>query len=313
MVGLKTMREISWIAILGTLATTITVVMICILSVLGGNSSVEHVWVDANYPYAFTGFVFAFGGHNVFPAIQNEMRSKIHFEKMLNWSFLLIALLYIPPCIFGYLYFGMHTQRSILDSLSGDVSQLVTVAITIHVWLTLPIINNPLNLWLENSLQVDDKKSAILWRTILRTINLILQLIVACTVPRFEDFMALIVATTVSATMFFCPCLFYLKLYWPKIPWWEVTWICFILLFATMASVIQLYSVVVQLYIGLSGKLFSPAMWFFWTILGCVTYIGVVGFGMGIWHISNYHQNLSEVYNTITRSTAVTLNVNRAE
>jgi len=79
-VGLKTMKEISWIAVVGMLSTTFTVIIICIYSVLIGNKSSDHEWVAVeSYPYAFSTFVFAFGGHNVFPAIQDSMRTKKKF------------------------------------------------------------------------------------------------------------------------------------------------------------------------------------------------------------------------------------------
>jgi len=71
-------------------------------------------------------------------------------------------------------------------------------------------------------------------------------------------------------------------------------WIFIVLLFATLGSVIGMYSTFVQIYSDLSGTLFSPDMWFFWTILACVTYVGVVVLGMCIWQISNYHEDVAD-------------------
>jgi len=216
------MKEISLIAIAGMLATTFTVIIVCIFSVISGDSSAEHQWVEVDsYPYAFSSFVFAFGGHNVFPTIQDTMRSKKNFDKMLNWSFFVILLLYLPPCVFGYLYFGKTVQSPILLSIgTGYVSQMATIAITLHIWFTLPIVNNPLNIWLEelkakyldkksnveNSIEpIDDNPLyPVLWRIFLRTCIMAFQALIACTVPHFSDVMAFIGASTVSATIFFC-------------------------------------------------------------------------------------------------------------
>lgn len=69
---------------------------------------------------------------------------------MLNVSFLLILLLYLPPAYFGYLCFGQNTDSPILENLkTGIVSELAIIAITLHIWFTLPIIDNPVNLWVK--------------------------------------------------------------------------------------------------------------------------------------------------------------------
>jgi len=220
------------------------------------------------------------------------MKTRNDFDTMLNWSFFIILLLYVPPSVFGYLYFGTAVQSPILASIgTGYVSQIAIGAITLHIFFTLPIVNNPLNLWLEEVLLIEQRPAPVVWRILDRTVLLGIQAVVACTVPHFNDVMAFIGASTVSATIFFFPCFFYLQLYWPKIPKWEVAWIFIVLLFATLGSVIGMYSTFVQIYSDISGDKFNPDMWFFWTILGCVTYVGVVVLGMGIWQISNYHED----------------------
>jgi len=77
-----------------------------------------------------------------------------------------------------------------------------------------------------------------------------------------------------------------------RIPKWEVAWNFVVLLFATLGSVIGLYSAILQIITDVSGVVFSPELWFFWTILGCVTYLAIVGLGMGFWTISNYHEDM---------------------
>lgn len=57
-------------SIFGMLATTFTVIIIVIFSILDRPSeSPSHTWANPSYyPFAFATFVFAFGGHNVFPS-----------------------------------------------------------------------------------------------------------------------------------------------------------------------------------------------------------------------------------------------------
>lgn len=54
MIGLKTMKEISFIAIFGMIATVFTVIVICIFSVIDKEAEPMHTWVEVkSYPFAF--------------------------------------------------------------------------------------------------------------------------------------------------------------------------------------------------------------------------------------------------------------------
>jgi len=220
-VGLKTMKEISWIAILGMIATAFTVVVICVCSVLYGSSnSTGHVILDAQQlPYAFSVFLFAFGGHNVFPAIQESMENKADYDRVMHVSFLATLILYVPPSVLAYIYYGSSIQSPVLLSLgTGIASQLATIAITLHIWLSIPIINNPLNLWVEEAIAARFKYSnkylahSFLTRLILRTLVLAVQTLLACALPFFGDIMAFIGSSFGSATIFFFPCFFLFKI-----------------------------------------------------------------------------------------------------
>uniref|UniRef100_A0A6B2L4V2 Amino acid transporter transmembrane domain-containing protein n=1 Tax=Arcella intermedia TaxID=1963864 RepID=A0A6B2L4V2_9EUKA len=293
---LRTMKEISWIAVAGMMATFFTVVVICIYSVREGDPSSPHSIANLQtYPAAFSSFVFAFGGHNVFPAIQETMRHPNEFNKVMYVSFFLTWLVYLPPCILGYLYFGSAVQSPILLSIdTGIVTQMATISITLHLWFTIPIINNPLFLYIEDLLNVKPKNH--IKRLAIRTTIILVETVVACFVPFFPDVTNFIGSTTICATVFFFPCFFYLKLHWEEISRVEVVGIFGILVLASLGSVIGLYNSVVQLAFDLGGVVFSPEMWFFWTILACVSFLAVVGIGMGMWGISAFYRYNDQVY-----------------
>jgi len=243
---LKTMKEISIIAVFGMVTTTFAVIVILVFSVMYHPDPLpKHYVIKAeSFPYAFATFVFAFGGHNVFPTIQDSMRTTKNFKLMFNIAFVMIMALYLPPCIVGYYYFGEQTASPILHNLkAGVVTDIATIAITLHIWFTLPIIDNPVNLWIEQDwLKVDNSKYEIFLRSGTRTLLLAIQTGIAIGVPFFGDVMAFIGASCVSATVFVLPCIMYLKFYWNMISVLEIIWIFIILLGATLGSTIGLYS-----------------------------------------------------------------------
>jgi amino acid permease len=122
--------------------------------------------------------VFAFGGHNVFPSVQESMANKKDFNRMFNWAFILILLLYVPAAFAGYYAFGDTVQSPVFATpgLSGGVLiQVALVSITIHLLLTLPLVDNPLNLWVEDLLSIDKRSPEFLFRAISRTLILAAQ------------------------------------------------------------------------------------------------------------------------------------------
>jgi len=289
------MKEISWIAVFGMSATTFTVVVICVCAVLQGSiDSPGKVFINAQrYPYAFSVFLFAFGGHNVFPAIQESMSKKEDYNKMMNVSFIATLILYVPPSVCAYLYFGQAVQSSVLDSLgTGVASQLATIAITLHIWLTIPIVNNPLNLWFEELIAARFQYSnrylshSLGTRLVLRTFIIAIETLLACALPYFGDIMAFIGASTVSATIFFFPCFFYLKLKWDKIPNWEKIWVFIVLLFASVGSAIGLYTAITKLVTDVSSIAIDLPNWFFFVIIGCVTWISIVIIVVAMWRLN---------------------------
>jgi amino acid permease len=298
-VGLKTMKEISWVAVFGMSATTLTVVVICVCSVLYGNiHRKDQVFFNAQQiPYAFSVFLFAFGGHNVFPAIQESMENKDDYDKMMNVSFILTLLLYLPPSILAYLCYGSEVQSPVLLSLGkGIPAQVATIAITLHIWLTIPIVNNPLNLWIEEWVASRFKYSNkyishnFLSRFIIRTMVLALQTVIACSLPFFGDIMAFIGASTVSATIFIFPCFFYLKLKWAQIKLLEKIWVFIVLLLATIGSAVGLYTAVVGLVTDVSQNDFSLPDCFFYVIIGCLTYFSIMVIGVCTWKLYENHR-----------------------
>jgi len=205
---------------------------------------------------------------------------------MFDISFLIILALYLPPCIFGYYIFGNGVQSPILGNLQqGVVTDLATIAITLHIWCTIPIVDNPVNLWLEEVLKIDGHRYEVPIRIVSRTILLAVQTGIAILLPHFGDVMAVIGASCVSATVFFFPCLIYLKLYWNKVSNLNLAWICVILLFAVLGSTIGLYSAFIGLIQDTGGIILDIPQYVFYLVVTLATFIGCILIAVALFFI----------------------------
>lgn len=154
---LKTMKEVGIVAALGVATAVLLALLIVFLSIFYPNpNAVHHVVVWDQYPFAFSTFVFSFGGHAIFPSVHAHMKHPHQFNLMFNISYVLVMVLYLPPTITGYLAFGDGTLSPILGNLPNNVYNYIGIwAITIHVLMVFPIILNPVVLAIEELLYLN--------------------------------------------------------------------------------------------------------------------------------------------------------------
>jgi amino acid permease len=84
-------------------------------------------------------------------------------------------------------------------------------------------------------------------RILLRTLVVAFSLAVAVLLPFFSDLMGFIGGSTLSATFLILPCLFHLKLYWPKIPLWEKVLNFAIVVFGVFAGAVACVTAVINI------------------------------------------------------------------
>lgn len=56
----------------------------------------------------------AFGGHSVFPTICSSLTNRKEFPKVVNYAYVIVALVYGAIELAGYLMFGTHTKKEVL-------------------------------------------------------------------------------------------------------------------------------------------------------------------------------------------------------
>ncbi|KAF9392075.1 hypothetical protein CPB97_004371 [Podila verticillata] len=224
----KTMREVAVLSIFGALATTIVVIFVAIAAILDSKNfdtsggvvgPVQHdIVVPRQLPIALATFSFAYGGNVVFPHVEESMKNKRAWNKILLWGMLTVTALYFLCATTGYAVYGDGVKSPIYLNLPGGVSRTIsTIIITLHVLLAIPLFMTTFNLQVERALKLEhrglSKRAEWSYRAIIRTLSMILVATIALFFPYFGQMMSLLGALSEGVLIFVFPVVFYLKLY----------------------------------------------------------------------------------------------------
>uniref|UniRef100_A0A915CPU7 Amino acid transporter transmembrane domain-containing protein n=1 Tax=Ditylenchus dipsaci TaxID=166011 RepID=A0A915CPU7_9BILA len=179
-----------------------------------GRCAPEHKTADfkvTNYFLALGTFIFAYGGHAVFPTIQHDMRKPHEFTKSSILAFSIMVSMYTPVSIMGYMTYGDSLRESVINSLQTKwIQQSVNMLITIHCILTLTIVFNPINQEVEEFFHVPHEFGVK--RVLVRSSTLLAIVFVAESLPTFGPLLDFVGGSTLTLTSLIFPCLFYLYL-----------------------------------------------------------------------------------------------------
>ncbi|KAF9583544.1 hypothetical protein BGW38_009207 [Lunasporangiospora selenospora] len=271
----KTMREVAFLSIFGALSTAIVVVIVMIAAIINSkdlgdmvvkpNGSVgpiihENI-IPRNLPLALATFAFSYGGNVIFPHVEESMKDKRSWNKIVMWGMLTVTVLYFMCSISGYAVYGDIVESPIYKNLPGGAVRTVsTIIITIHVLLAIPLFMTTFNLQIEAALKLESrglsKKMEWIYRGILRTLSMILVATVALFFPYFGQMMALLGALSDAMLTFVFPVVFYLKLYgYKNIGKAELCVMAFIIIVGTAGSAIGTVDAVKELAKAYRGEL----------------------------------------------------------
>uniref|UniRef100_A0A915AQQ4 Amino acid transporter transmembrane domain-containing protein n=1 Tax=Parascaris univalens TaxID=6257 RepID=A0A915AQQ4_PARUN len=190
-----------WLIIVVAMLCTISAV---VLVLLGVSFDMSACLPEAHYPpfkassaiLSLGTFLFAFSGHHAFPTIQHDMKRPHQFTKSVMLGFIMIALLYMPLSVYGYVVYGDSMHSSVIDSVQTTwIRHAADLSIAIHCILTLIIMANPLNQQAEDALNAPHTFG--LTRVVIRSCVLGAMLFCALTLPDFGPFMNLVGSTTI--------------------------------------------------------------------------------------------------------------------
>uniref|UniRef100_A0A8R1DRT2 Aa_trans domain-containing protein n=1 Tax=Caenorhabditis japonica TaxID=281687 RepID=A0A8R1DRT2_CAEJA len=212
---LKSPQDFWWAVVIAMLTTSIAVILIIVGSIIDYSACAPHAQLP---PFKITNLflsmgtlLFSVGGHSAFPTIQHDMKQPKEFTKSVILAFTIMAFMYIPVCIMGYLVYGDSLRDSVIPSIQTVwIQQVINILITIHCILTLTIVFNPLMQEVEDLFKVPQKFG--IQRVLVRTGIMIAVVFVAESVPTFGPLLDLVGGSTLTLTSVILPCLFYLYL-----------------------------------------------------------------------------------------------------
>lgn len=270
----KTMREVAFLSIFGALSTAIVVFIVMIAAILddknfdtiakpdGTVGPVHHdVAIPRNLPIALATFAFSYGGNVIFPHVEESMKNKKAWNKIILWGTLTVTLLYILCSTSGYAVYGDGVKSPIYQNLPGGATRTIsTIIITLHVLLAIPLFMTTFNLQIESALKLENRgfsaKTEWAYRAILRTLSMILVATIALFFPYFGQMMSLLGALSDGMLTFVFPVVFYLKLYgFKRVGKIELLLMALIIIIGTAGSVIGTIDAVKELAKAYRGEL----------------------------------------------------------
>ncbi|VDL70042.1 unnamed protein product [Nippostrongylus brasiliensis] len=164
-----------------------------------------------NFFMAYGTMAFAFGGHAVFPTIQNDMKQPRHFTRSVLMAYALIVLYYGSVSVTGYSVYGASVGEAVIPSVQLQwVQQTVNLMIALHVITTIVIVVSPITQQIEEILKTPHHFG---WqRFLVRTSLFWFIIFVALSVPNFGPLLDLIGASTMTMMTMILPSVFYLYL-----------------------------------------------------------------------------------------------------
>ncbi|KAG0309848.1 hypothetical protein BGZ98_005388 [Dissophora globulifera] len=263
----KTMREVAFLSIFGALSTTVVVVIVTIASIIDSKNvnSVEPIHHDSviprNLPISLATFAFSYGGNVVFPHVEESMKHKRAWNKIVMWGILTVTVLYIMCSTSGYAVYGDTVKSPIYLNLPGGATRTIsTIIITIHVLLAIPLFLTTFNLQIETALRLDSRglsnKIEFLCRAAIRTMSMVLVAAIALFFPYFGQMMSLLGAMSDGMLTFVFPVLFFLKLFGiKKVGKLELLLMVLVIIVGTAGAVIGTIDAIKELAKAYRGEL----------------------------------------------------------
>ncbi|CAI2180086.1 9498_t:CDS:2 [Funneliformis geosporum] len=238
---LKSMKETSWLSVLGALTTgmVVFVVLFTSLADLPNNRDNEHQLINLkNMPIALATVFFSYGGNIVYPHIEASMEHPKEWPKVFSLATATITIFYLLIGVSAYLTYGVTTLSPIYKSLPPGLALSTTIImISIHILLALPIYQTAFALEIEDYLSINITTLAI-------------------AIPYFANVMALLGALGNGVLLIVMPILIWIKLFgWNSLNGWkEKSWVIFVLMFAIFGAIVGTIEAISALYSDMTNK-----------------------------------------------------------
>lgn len=189
--------------------------------------------------------VYAFEGIGMVLPIEAETKEKSKFGKILGLSMTFISLLFGGFGVLGYFAFGENTKDIVTNNLGrGVISILVQLGLAINLFISLPLMMNPVYEIVER--RFCDGRYC-LW---LRWGMVLIVTLVALLVPNFADFLSLVGSSVCIVLGFVLPSLFHLMVYKDELRWHGLVLDGIIILFGVVFGAVGTFSSLMEIVGG---------------------------------------------------------------
>ncbi|KAI4348837.1 hypothetical protein L6164_009509 [Bauhinia variegata] len=269
---------LSWIGSLSTLAPFSIFADICNILAMGivvkeaiqhalgaGFSFGERTAITSNIgglPFALGMALFCFEGFGMTLALENSMKDRTKFPRLLAQTFSGITLVYILLGFSGYMAFGDETKDIIILNLPRNWSSLaIQVGLCLGLVFTFPMMMHPVNEIVEGKMKCwkwfnnpfpshkDDGNSITklgkIVSYITRAIVVSVLAILASFVPAFGVFASFVGSTVCAMLSFVLPATFHLKLFGSSLHLWQKVLDSIIVICGLLFAIYGTYNAVV--------------------------------------------------------------------
>ncbi|XP_058738930.1 amino acid transporter ANT1 isoform X2 [Vicia villosa] len=204
-------------------------------------------------PFAAGMAVFCFEGFGMTLALENSMKDKSKFPKLLAQTFSGITLVYILFGLCGYMAFGEETKDIVTLNLPRNWSSLtVQVGLCLGLMFTFPIMLHPINEIMEGKLRIihrnNNNDSTEPGKTTIytsRAIVVVVLAVIASFVPEFGVFASFTGSTLCASLSFILPATFHLKLFGSSLRIWQIVLDFIVLISGIFFAVYGTYNTIV--------------------------------------------------------------------
>lgn len=194
------------------------------------------------FSYGIGVAVYAFEGVGMILPLESETRNKQRFGRILGWCMAFISLLYGSFGALGYFAFGEETKDIITTNFgAGLVSTLVNVGLCVNLFLTFPLMMNPVYEVVERRFCDYRYCLWLRWAVVLGVS------LVALLVPNFADFLSLVGSSVCCVLGFVLPALFHLIVFKQELGWNGIVMDAALLVFGVVIGISGTWSSLMEI------------------------------------------------------------------
>ncbi|KAI3957627.1 hypothetical protein MKW92_024836 [Papaver armeniacum] len=222
-IWLKDLSKISFLSTVGIICSLLVYISVVFVTISSGTEANKHIPVLRlhNFPAISGLYIFSFSTHVVFPDIYRSMKDPSGFSKVSILSFAIVTAFYTTIAFMGAKLYGSDLKSQITLNLPRHLIitkialwATVIAPITKYAFALVPLASQLYDQRLPSSVSSTTK---LFIRGSIGSLLLIIVLILALSIPYFEQVLGITGSLVSMGVSIVFPCAFYSKIFWTKI------------------------------------------------------------------------------------------------